>query len=156
MPKAKSSDVKKRRVIIATILKKGEDTRTVSILEKLKEYNINTTRQTVISDKNYLSKQDLNQYIRSETGLLLEIDRDAVDGEIEVNTTLRKNTDDVNVKTKLGSLLRRLYVDRTKIDEKIDALRMKKLEIERPVYNVVIGTQKEVNAALYKKKGNEK
>ena len=156
MPKAKGSAVKKRRVIIATILKKGEDTRTITILKKLEEYNINTTRQTVISDRNYLAKQDLNQFIRSETELLLEIDRDAVDGEIKINTTLRDNTEDIKEKTKLGSLLRHLFVDRTKIDEKIEALRMTKLEIEKPVYNVSIGTQKMVDVKKYKEKRDKK
>ena len=151
MPKAKSSDVKKRRVIIATILKKDADTGTNAIREKLKEYGITTTRQTVISDKNYLESKDLNDFIRSNDDLLLELDRDAVIKEIEVNKKLRDETDDLNIKAKFSSILRRLGVDKTNIDEKIDKRRMEKLEIEKPVYNITIGIQKVVDVKKYKK-----
>jgi len=151
MPKAKSSDVKKRRVIIATILKKDADTGTNAIREKLKEYGITTTRQTVISDKNYLESKDLNDFIRSNDDLLLELDRDAVIKEIEVNKELRDKTDDLNIKAKFSSILRRLGVDKTNIDEKIDKRRMEKLEIEKPVYNITIGIQKVVDVKKYKK-----
>ena len=151
MPKAKSSDVKKRRVIIATILKKDADTGTNAIREKLKEYGITTTRQTVISDKNYLESKDLNDFIRSNDDLLLELDRDAVIKEIEVNKELRDKTDDLNIKAKFSSILRRLGVDKTNIDEKIDKRRMEKWEIEKPVYNITIGIQKVVDVKKYKK-----
>ena len=151
MPKAKNSDVKKRRVIIATILKKDADTGTNAIREKLKEYGITTTRQTVISDKNYLESKDLNDFIRSNDDLLLELDRDAVIKEIEVNKELRDKTDDLNIKAKFSSILRRLGVDKTNIDEKIDKRRMEKLEIEKPVYNITIGIQKVVDVKKYKK-----
>lgn len=156
MPKAKSSSVKKRRVIIATMIKKDNDIGINTILNTLrKEYGIVTTRQTVTTDKTYLSKQDLDKYIRSESDLLLEVDRDMINAEIELNKTLRGETSDLNIKAKFSSILRRLGVDRTNVDEKIDALRMKKLEIEKPVYIITIGTQKEVDVALYKKRDKD-
>ena len=156
MPKAKSSDVKKRRVIIATILKKDADTGTNAIREKLKEYGITTTRQTVISDKNYLENKNLNDFIRSNDDLLLEMDRDMIDAEIKLNKELRDSTDDLNVQAKFSAIIRRLGVDRVKVDEKIDALRMKKLEIEKPVYNITVGTQRVVDVKEYKKNKESK
>ena len=156
MPKAKNSTVKKRRVIIATILKKGEDTKTVSILEKLKEYNINTTRQTVITDKKYLSTQDLDEYICSDTGIPLEIMKDEIDTEITLNKKLRNKTEDLNIQANFSAIIRRLNVDKTNIMEKIEALRMTKIELEKPVYIITIGTQKEVDVKEYKKKRDKK
>jgi len=156
MPKAKSSAVRKRRVIIATILKKKEGAGVTMLLEKLKEYGIVTTRQTVTSDKAYLSKRDLKDYISSDTGIPLEIDRDAVDEEIRLNKQFRDETDDLNIKAKFSSILRRLGVDRGALTAKMYELRMKQIEHEKPVYNIVIGTQKEVDVAQYKKKRGEK
>jgi len=156
MPKAKSSDVKKRRVIIATILKKDGNVGTNAMCKKLEEYGIVTTRQTVISDKKYLSKKDLKDYISSDTGIPLEIDRDGVDMEIKLNKEFRDKTDDLNIKAKFSAIIRRLGVDRANFTAKIYELRMKKLEIEKPVYNITVGTQRVVDVKEYKKNKESK
>lgn len=156
MGKNKSSETRKRRVIIATFLRKGGDTSTSVIRNKLTEYNISASRQTVITDKAYLANKDLNQYIRDEMGLLLEVDKDAINAEIKLNEGLREEAETVDLKIKLGGLLRKLYSDRANIDDKIDALRMKKLEIEKPIINLTIGVQQKVDVEKMKKEREKK